>query len=134
MIKEKQTLKGGSSSLAPNLDNCTDFDISKIKPLVGSVEPYDRHYFVYTDNNKLTADISSSSIFIQELLKAYREVRKQISQHIKISGIAGGTTKGPATDILVFPEKFRYVDVTALDIPEIISDMKNNTISKKIKN
>jgi len=141
MIKEKHSLKGGSSAAVGNGahnfdDSCVvGFNRKMDEPLVASVEPYDRHFFIYTgtESTKWPSDISNFSGFIQEFFKAFREIKKQIRQHIKITGMAGGPANGVATDILVFPEKIRYVSVTSSDIPEIISDMKNNTISKKLK-
>ncbi len=91
------------------------------EPLPGTVKLYGRHLFLCTGAADWPAHIEEDGGLAQALNQAIQARSQALAVPVKLTA-CDAPSAGPGLDLLVFPDRIRYLGLTEADFPVLIDD------------
>lgn len=108
------------------------FDRPMIDPLPGSVKFYQRHVLVCTGRADWPSKVDAEGGFLQALAESMVSRASEMALKVKMTA-CDEASLGPGYDVLLFPDKVRYLGVQESDIPALVEDhLVENGVSERI--
>lgn len=100
-----------------------DLTIDTTSPLYGTVKFYEQHLIVCSGHTNWPAKIETAGGFITALTTAISEQATTIPKVVRVTACEAPSF-GSGTDVLLYPEKERFVGLTEQDVPGLIEQLQ----------
>ncbi len=117
-----------SAAIMPDLE-----PIPAREPLPGTVKFYGRHLVLCTGADGWPTHIEEDGGFLQALNQAIQARSQQLAVPVKLTA-CDAPTAGPGFDLLVFPDRVRYLGLTEADFETLVTDhLIENRVSERLR-
>lgn len=103
------------------------------EPLPGTVKFYGRHLILCTGEAGWPAHIEDDGGFVEALNQTIQTHIQQLATPVKLTA-CDAPSAGPGFDLLVFPDRIRYLGLTETDFEALVTDhLIENRVSERLR-